>query len=326
MLNERTGLPVVAANLVVKTGSGANPLDKPGLANFTAAMLDEGTDDAHRAADRRSRSRSSAASLHDRRRRWTRRRSSARSLKRTSRDMLDAVGGRRAASGLPGRTKSSGSAPAGWRAWCSSARTRTQSPRAVMAAALYGPAHPYGFTEIGTEASNKAMSRDDMQTFWTQNFVPNNAALIVSGAHHGRRAQAAGREGVRRLAEGTPAQPALGDAATTAAQAGARRQAGRAADAVARRGDRRAAHHAGLRADRVMNEGARRPVLEPHQPESARGARLHLRRELAVRVPPLAGPFLVGDRRPHRRHRAGGRRDHEGAQAHSRERSCRRRS
>ena len=30
-------------NLVVRTGSDANPLDKPGLANFTAAMLDEGT-------------------------------------------------------------------------------------------------------------------------------------------------------------------------------------------------------------------------------------------------------------------------------------------
>jgi zinc protease len=43
ILNERRGLPMVAANLVLRTGSDANPLDKPGLANFTAAMLDEGT-------------------------------------------------------------------------------------------------------------------------------------------------------------------------------------------------------------------------------------------------------------------------------------------
>jgi zinc protease len=43
ILNERRGLPIVAANLVLKTGSDANPLDKPGLANFAAAMLDEGT-------------------------------------------------------------------------------------------------------------------------------------------------------------------------------------------------------------------------------------------------------------------------------------------
>jgi hypothetical protein len=42
LLNERTNLPVVSARLVVRTGSGANPVDKPGLANFTAEMLDEG--------------------------------------------------------------------------------------------------------------------------------------------------------------------------------------------------------------------------------------------------------------------------------------------
>ena len=43
ILSERPGLPIVSANLVLRTGSEANPLDKPGLANFTAAMLDEGT-------------------------------------------------------------------------------------------------------------------------------------------------------------------------------------------------------------------------------------------------------------------------------------------
>ena len=43
LLNERPGLPIVSASLVIKTGSDANPADKPGLANFTAAMLDEGT-------------------------------------------------------------------------------------------------------------------------------------------------------------------------------------------------------------------------------------------------------------------------------------------
>ena len=43
LVNERPGLPVVSASLIVRTGSAANPADKPGLANFTAAMLDEGT-------------------------------------------------------------------------------------------------------------------------------------------------------------------------------------------------------------------------------------------------------------------------------------------
>src|SRR5207253_2412588 len=43
ILSARKGLPVVAANLVVRTGSDANPVDRPGLASFTAAMLDQGT-------------------------------------------------------------------------------------------------------------------------------------------------------------------------------------------------------------------------------------------------------------------------------------------
>ena len=43
ILSERSELPVVSASLVFASGSGANPPDMPGLANFTAAMLDEGT-------------------------------------------------------------------------------------------------------------------------------------------------------------------------------------------------------------------------------------------------------------------------------------------
>ena len=61
-----------------------------------------------------------------------------------------------------------------------------QQPGAVaakaLAAALYGPRHPYGYSELGTEAATKAMSRDDMLAFWKANFVPNNAALVVAGA------------------------------------------------------------------------------------------------------------------------------------------------
>ena len=51
----------------------------------------------------------------------------------------------------------------------------------VMAAALYGSKHPYGYVELGTEPSVQRMTRADMQAFWKANFVPNNAALIVAG-------------------------------------------------------------------------------------------------------------------------------------------------
>ena len=43
ILSTRRGLPVVAANLVVKSGSDTNPADAPGLANFTVSLLDQGT-------------------------------------------------------------------------------------------------------------------------------------------------------------------------------------------------------------------------------------------------------------------------------------------
>ncbi|MGE0405994.1 MAG: M16 family metallopeptidase, partial [Candidatus Korobacteraceae bacterium] len=43
LLVEQHQLPVIAASLAVLSGADANPLDRPGLASFTADMLDEGT-------------------------------------------------------------------------------------------------------------------------------------------------------------------------------------------------------------------------------------------------------------------------------------------
>jgi zinc protease len=51
-----------------------------------------------------------------------------------------------------------------------------------MAAVLYGTTHPYGYTELGTEAANKSMTRDAMVNYWKQHLVPGNAALVVVGA------------------------------------------------------------------------------------------------------------------------------------------------
>jgi zinc protease len=48
LLVEQHNLPLVAARLVALGGSGGNPADKPGLAGFTAAMMNEGT--THRSA------------------------------------------------------------------------------------------------------------------------------------------------------------------------------------------------------------------------------------------------------------------------------------
>jgi zinc protease len=48
-------------------------------------------------------------------------------------------------------------------------------------AIIYGSAHPYGAPAQGTEASVKALTTGDLQSYYLANFRPNNATLIVVG-------------------------------------------------------------------------------------------------------------------------------------------------
>ena len=178
ILNERRGMPIVAASLVIRIGSDANPLDKSGLANFVAAMLDEGTatrgalqiadEVAHLGATLNTGSSMDATTI------------SARSLSKNFNATLNLMADvalrpsfpveevERQRLGRLGQLVQQRDNPG-------------QVAAEVMAVALYGPKHPYGYTEIGTELSMKAVTRDQMQAFWRQHFVPNNAALVVAG-------------------------------------------------------------------------------------------------------------------------------------------------
>jgi zinc protease len=97
-----------------------------------------------------------------------------------------------------------------------------EDPRAMLekalSAALYGPKHPYGYVEIGTEASNQAMTRDQFLAFWKQNFVPNNAALIVAGEINAEDLRKLAEEKFGGWAPGTPAVPQLESPETTSAK------------------------------------------------------------------------------------------------------------
>jgi zinc protease len=79
----------------------------------------------------------------------------------------------------------------------------------VMAAALYGPAHPYGYTELGTEASNKAITRDAMIAHWKRHLVPGNAALVVVGATSRRELEALATKAFGGWTGTRPARTAL---------------------------------------------------------------------------------------------------------------------
>jgi len=51
----------------------------------------------------------------------------------------------------------------------------------VASRALYGADSPYGYRSIGTEASIKATTRDDLSGFWSERYTPANSALFFAG-------------------------------------------------------------------------------------------------------------------------------------------------
>jgi len=215
ILSPRPGLPVVSANLVFRTGSDANPLDEPGLANFTASMLDEGTKtrDALQLADDVAQI---GASLN-----------TGSSMDSTQVAVRSLKKNFAAALGLMADVTLNPAFPD-----AEVARQRNErlarlvqmrenpgaAANAAMFAALYGPKNPYGFTELGTEAANKAMTRDDMVAFWKQNFVPNNAALVVAGDITADELRPLAESTFGAWQKGEPATPALGAPATTSAR------------------------------------------------------------------------------------------------------------
>jgi zinc protease len=215
ILNERRDLPIVAANLVLRTGSDANPLDKPGLANFAAAMLDEGTStrNALQIADEVAQlgaslginSSMDATTL------------SVRSLSKNFASTVDLLADVTLRPSFPAeeieRQRASRLAQL-----VQQRDNPNQVAAQVMASALYGPKHPYGYSEIGTEAAVKGLSRADMQAFWKQNFVPNNAALVVAGDISMSELRALAEKAFGAWQRGTPVQPALGSPATTPAR------------------------------------------------------------------------------------------------------------
>jgi zinc protease len=177
LLVERHNLPFVSASLYTMSGSELNPLDKPGLSSFVADMLTEGT--------------------------------ATRSPLKFAED-ADQIG----ATITAGAGYSSGTVSLSALSWNAGAamdlasdavlhpafaekeveRIRNQRLTAVLqendepfalaqrtASHLIFPNSPYGFSAIGTEASNKAVTRADLAGFWQKAYVPANSALAIAG-------------------------------------------------------------------------------------------------------------------------------------------------
>ncbi len=178
LLVEQHKLPVVAASLYVLRGSEANPAQLPGLAAFTADMLDEGTttraslkladDVAQIGATLTAGSSSDASSA------------SITALRRNADAAFDL---------LADVVQHPAFAPAEIERLRNQRLTdllqQNDDPRALAARvfnrAVYGPAHPYGYIELGTDSALKTITRADLEQFWKAGYVPGNTALVVSG-------------------------------------------------------------------------------------------------------------------------------------------------
>ncbi|HYN09438.1 MAG TPA: pitrilysin family protein [Vicinamibacterales bacterium] len=210
--HERPGMPVVAADLVIKTGGDSNPVDRPGLANFTAAMLDQGTpsrnalqiaDDIAQLGGSLGATSSKDATI-----------ASVGSLRKNFPASLDLLADVTLRPNFPpaeiDRQR---------KIRLGRIIAQRQDPSAVATiatvAALYGNEHPYGFVELGTEAAVTATKPEDLQGFWKKNFVPGNAALVVAGAIGEAELKSLVEKAFGAWPSGTSTAPALSSPLTT---------------------------------------------------------------------------------------------------------------
>ena len=176
---ERPNLPIISAELVVNAGLAAGDPALPGVSAFTAAMLEEGTTSrsSQQLSDELDRLGAGYASQ-------TGRDVTSLEVDALARNFPDALAlladmaqhpafpadeierQRKARLSTIAESREHGSALAD----------------AAFARALYGPAHPYGGSAVGTKASVTRIREADLRSFWQRSFRPDNAALIMVGA------------------------------------------------------------------------------------------------------------------------------------------------
>ena len=176
-LVEDHSLPVFGATLTNLAGSDANPAGKPGLASFTARLLTEGTSErsATQLADDTA---SIGANLG------------------SGASMDAAFVNIRALSNSVDAAMTLLSDVTLHPAFQSAEveRIRKQRLTAILQEGdqpvaatlrvgmktLYGD-YPYGYRDIGTTQSVKALTRDDLAGFWSNYYAPQGAALVLAG-------------------------------------------------------------------------------------------------------------------------------------------------
>ncbi len=177
-LVERHDLPLVAGQLSVRSGGAADPSGMPGLAGFTAAMLDEGTQKRDALAIARDiealGSTLATGAFQD---------GSAvtfDALKPNLKPTLEIFSDVALAPAFPEKEVERVRNDR-----LTSLLEERDSPFRLairtFQTALYGPDHPYGHVTLGSEDGIKKITRDDLTRFYRTHFVPGNSALVLAG-------------------------------------------------------------------------------------------------------------------------------------------------
>jgi zinc protease len=177
LLTEQHNLPVVAARVVVLGGNSSNPASNPGLAGFTARMLTEGSKgrSALKIADDLAQIGANIESDSDPDSSIV----SSQVLKRNVNSDLDVISDVVLHPAFDGKDIERVRSERATQLLQTSDDPYALSRR-VSQRVLYGD-HSYGYLPLGTEASIKSTSRDELEKFWKTDYFPGNSALVLSG-------------------------------------------------------------------------------------------------------------------------------------------------
>ncbi len=178
LLNERNGVPIVSAQLVFRSGSGQNPVDKPGLAAFAMDMLDEGT--TTRSSVQFADEMAQIGGSFD----ITSRRDfsyiSLTSMSSKFGGGIDLIADAILHPTFPPeeieRVRKSRLA-----SLVQLKEDPDQVANRLSALAINGAGDPFGPPSLGTEPSITALKAEELKQFWSEYVIPKNAGLIVSG-------------------------------------------------------------------------------------------------------------------------------------------------
>ena len=171
-------LPLVSSQLVVRSGGAANPERLPGLAGFTAQMLEEGT--ATRSAPQIADEIAQLGAFLDTGSSDDISTVSLLALRATFERALDVMADIVQRPAFPMAEIERQRADR-----IGSLMQQREDPETVAAlaaaSALFGPGHPKGYGQLGLEPAIRSTTRDDIAAFWKRHYVPSNAALVVTG-------------------------------------------------------------------------------------------------------------------------------------------------